>query len=97
LLQNTLQNSTVNPSKPRQAKKSVNKLKDENGDIICEQTELLKEIKRYYEQLYSSKNPNKESLENYILNTKIENKIDENDKISCDGKVTVEECSFDLH
>ena len=26
----------------RQAKKSINKLKDENGDIICEQTELLK-------------------------------------------------------
>ena len=39
--------------KKRQAKKSINKLKDENGDIICEQTELLKEIKRYYEQLYS--------------------------------------------
>ena len=35
--------------KKRQAKKSLNKLKDENGDIICEQTELLKEIKRYYE------------------------------------------------
>jgi hypothetical protein len=49
--------------------KSINKLKDENGDIICKQTELLKEIKRYYEQLYSSKNPNKESLEYYILNT----------------------------
>ena len=57
--------------KKRQAKKSLNKLKDENGDIICEQTKLLKEIKRYYEQLYSSKHPNKESLENYILNTKI--------------------------
>ena len=39
--------------KKRQAKKSINKLKDENGDIICEQTKLLKEIKRYYEQLYS--------------------------------------------
>ena len=36
--------------KKRQAKKSINKLKDENGDIICEQTKLLKEIKRYYEQ-----------------------------------------------
>jgi hypothetical protein len=33
--------------KKRQAKKSINKLKDENGDIICEQTKLLKEIKRY--------------------------------------------------
>jgi hypothetical protein len=45
----------------------------------------------------SSKNPNKESLENYILNTKIENKIDENDKLTCDGKVTVEECSYAIH
>ena len=37
----------------RQAKKSINKLKDENGDIICEQPDLLKEIKRYYGQLYN--------------------------------------------
>jgi hypothetical protein len=36
-----------------QTKKSINNLKDENGYIICEQTELLKELKRYYEQLYS--------------------------------------------
>ena len=43
----------LNLEKKRQAKKSLNKLKDENGDIICEQTKLLKEIKRYYEQLYS--------------------------------------------
>jgi hypothetical protein len=28
------------------------------------------------------KKTNKESLENYILNTKIENKIDKNDKLS---------------
>jgi hypothetical protein len=33
----------------------MNKLKDENGDIICEQTELLKEIKRYYEQFKKPK------------------------------------------
>jgi hypothetical protein len=32
--------------KKRQTKKSINKLKDKNGDIICEQTELLKEMKR---------------------------------------------------
>jgi hypothetical protein len=43
------------------------------------------------------KKTNKESLENYILNTKIENKIDENDKLSCDGKVTVEECAYAIH
>jgi hypothetical protein len=41
--------------KKRQTKKSMNKLKDENGDIICEQTELLKEIKRYYEQFKKPK------------------------------------------
>lgn len=45
----------------------------------------------------TTKTPNKESLENYILNTKIENKIDENDKLSCDRKVTVEECSYAIH
>ena len=41
-------------AKKSEAKKSINKLKDENGDIICEQTELLKEMKGYYEQLYST-------------------------------------------
>ena len=32
-----------------------------------------------------------------MLNTKIEKKIDENDKLSCDGNVTVEECSYAIH
>lgn len=56
---------------------------------MCEQTELLKEIKRYYEQLSGTKKTNIESLENYILNTKIENEMNENDKLACHGKVTV--------
>lgn len=41
--------------KMRQAKKNINELKYETGDIMCEQTELLKEIKRYYEQLSGTK------------------------------------------
>lgn len=35
------------------------------------------------------KKTNIESLENYILNTKIENEMNENDKLACHGKVTV--------
>jgi hypothetical protein len=80
--------------KKRQTKISIIKLNDEYGDIICEQTELLKEIKIYYEQVYSTEKANKESLEHYILNSEIENEKDENDKLTCDGKVTVEECSY---
>ena len=38
-----------------------------------------------------------ESFENYILNTKIENEMDENDKFTCDGKVTMEECPYAVH
>ena len=73
----------------RQAKKNINELKYITGDIMCEQRKLIKEIKRYYEQLSGTKKTNIESLENYILSTKIENEMNENDKLACHGKVTV--------
>ena len=39
--------------KKRQVKKSINKLKGENGELISDQAELLGKIKNYYEKLYN--------------------------------------------
>ena len=79
--------------KKRQIKKSINKIVDKEGNIINDQSEILKNIKSYYEKLYTSNLPNKELLKEYIFETELENKLNDEDKSACDGEVTVDECS----
>ena len=40
--------------KQRQIKKSINKLIDENNEIITDQMHILSTIKSYYEKLYTT-------------------------------------------
>ena len=78
--------------KKRQIKKSINKLRH-NNEIITEQNEILNIIKDYYEELYTSSNPDKDLLVEYIFNTVKERDVDRNDFGICDGEITVEECT----
>ena len=82
--------------KKRQVKKSISKLMGDNGEIISDQEKLLNKIKDYYENLYNKKSLNKDLTEEYISDTKLENTVDENDKLICDGKITVEECTYGI-
>jgi hypothetical protein len=50
--------------KKRQAKKSINKMKNENNDIATKRGEIFEIIKTYCEKLYSSNKPNKHSFFN---------------------------------
>ena len=79
--------------KQRQIKKSINKLIDENNDIITDQMHILSTIKSYYEKLYTTKYPDENLTSNYIFDTKLENRLQDQDQSICDGKVTEEECS----
>jgi hypothetical protein len=51
--------------KKRQLKKSITKLLDDEGNIITNQRDILDKIK-YYKKLYTSTNPDKEILNDYI-------------------------------
>lgn len=79
--------------KKKQVKKSINKVKKENNDIVTEQGEILELIKTYYGKLYSSNKPNKHMVQKYIFETKLEKTLSEQHKSICDGEVTVTESS----
>jgi hypothetical protein len=79
--------------KQRQIKKSINKLIDESNEIITDQMHTLSTIKSYYEKLHTTKYPDENLTSNYIFDTKLENRLQDQDQSICDGKVTEEECS----
>ena len=79
--------------KKRQIKKSITKLLDDEGNIITNQRDILDKIKYYYKKLYTSTNPDKQNLNDYIYRTKLESKVNQEDLNACDGQISVEECT----
>jgi len=47
----------------------------------------------YYKKLYTSTNPDNEKLKKYIENTKVQNKLSNNESDKCEGEITLEECT----
>ena len=79
--------------KKRQIKKSITKLLDDEGNIITNQRDILDKMKYYYKKLYTSTNPDKQNLNDYIYRTKLESKVNQEDLNVCDGQLSVEECT----
>lgn len=52
--------------KKRQIKKSITKLLDDEGNMITTNRDILDEIKYYYKKLYTTINPDKQNLHDYI-------------------------------
>ena len=50
-------------------------------------------IKYCYKKLYTSTNPDKQNLNDYIYRTKLESKVNQEDMNVCDGQLSVEECT----
>ena len=78
--------------KSRQTKKTILKLKDEKGNIVTNQEQIIRLERSFYEKLYSEDNNNSfdKSFE-YVSNTKLQHKLSEEESNSCDGYVTLEE------
>lgn len=64
-----------------------------NGSIITDAADILKEGEKFYEKLYS-KRDRKTSLYNFFDNSI--NKLNENDKLKCEGLITIDECTKSL-
>jgi len=47
----------------------------------------------YYKKSYTSTNPDNEKLKKYIENTKVQNKVSNNESDKCEGEITIEECT----
>ena len=79
--------------KTRQTKKAINELYDKNGKSTTDQNEIMEIEVDYYKQLYKSRNPDNEKLKKYIENTKVHNKLSNNESEKCEGEIIIEECT----
>ena len=79
--------------KARQTRKSITSLKDKNGTIIHDNTQILEMQREYYENLYTASNINTNELQNYIENTKIDHKLSKRESESLEGELTLDECT----
>ena len=78
------------------SKKHVRKFKI-NGTITTDPFKILSEEKRFYQELYTSKNlGNKQATEIFLNSLNIPRLTDEQ-KLSCEGSITEEECVKALH
>ncbi|VDI81458.1 blast:Transposon TX1 uncharacterized 149 kDa protein [Mytilus galloprovincialis] len=80
--------------KNKQTKKTIIKLKDDQGNIVTDQSEILQIEKKFYEKLYSKENENIAQSWEYINSTEVKNKLSKNESQTCDGYVTIDELTL---
>jgi len=64
-----------------------------NGSITMDPFNILNEEQSFYQELYTSRNQNNEAIESSLKDLLIP-KLSEEQNMSCEGKITSEECSL---
>ena len=59
--------------KKQREKNQINKIRNENGEIISKNTEIQRIIRDYYQQLYASKMDNVEEMDKFLESTTFQN------------------------
>ena len=75
--------------KSRQIHKAINALINKTGELVQDQDAILEMTKLFYEKLYHTTEQVK--VKAYLKNIKNLTFINENDNISCEGKIKIEE------
>ena len=83
----------LNLEKTRQMNNSIFKLKQED-QTITDIDEILHTTTNFYKSLYTSSNPDKTLLHEYIQNIPCDKKLNNDDKLLCEGDITIEECEY---
>jgi hypothetical protein len=69
----------------------IDKLINDKGQTAEDDFTILKHCHSFYSNLYSSKNPNKNDIENYVKDIKIEHKLTLNESNTCEGLIDIKE------
>lgn len=83
----------LNLEKRNRAQKYITKLKTSPDKVITDASEILKEEKKFYEKLYTSKNPNIDApdFDEFFRDEHVA-KLNEVQKQSCEGDLSAAEC-----
>ena len=81
----------LNLEKQKQSNNTIDKLKDTQGKHVYKDTQILEMCANYYDKLYSSKNINIETINDYLNNTNFTNKLSQNERNDCDEPITLDE------
>ena len=76
--------------KSRQTRKVIHSLSI-NGEIINENSEILKHEAMFYEKLYTSDKIDKDLIENYLNNTQFDKTLNNKEASCCEGLLTLDE------
>ena len=79
--------------KQRQSKNVIDDLTTHDGSHAITDEEILNECKDFYQNLYTSKNIDEEAISNYINETKVPNKLSDEEQEICEGVISIEECT----
>lgn len=71
---------------------TITKLKSENDKTLEDNQEILAEAHKFYSNLFKSTKPDKDEINKYLRNTKIKNKLQMDEMMSCEGEITIHEC-----
>ena len=83
----------LNLEKRNHIKKHMRKL-NVNGSITTDPLNILSEQQRFYQELYTRRNKNEDNsqmIESFLKDLNVP-KLSEEQKVSCEGKITAEEC-----
>ena len=78
--------------KGRQLQKTITRLYNDKGEIIKNQDDLLLRQKQFYEEIYATKNPTMENINQYLESVQLESIISNEDSSKCEGLITENEC-----
>ncbi len=76
----------------RQTSSRITALHTSDGKVVTNDAEILKEATSFYETLYSSKNPHTDDINTYLSNINFPLTLNAEQKESCEGVITQNEC-----
>ena len=75
----------------RQTANTNYKIKNKDGEIVHDNRDILNVTENYYDTLYNSTKPTTKNIKDYLNKIDIP-KLNAEEQIICEGKITTDEC-----